>query len=81
MSTLAYYTQRAFTVLAIGEAGHMDILLTDRLHKERQFLHESVIDLTLQRDMYQQEVKKAYISLTEIGDALSAFNFLDYLIS
>lgn len=31
----------------------------------------------LQCDMYLQEVQKAFISLTKVGDALSAFNLLD----
>lgn len=58
----------------------MEVLLGDRLCKERQVLKNNVCDLTLQRHMYLHEVKKASISLTDIGDAFSVFNFPSSLV-
>lgn len=37
-------------------------------------------NLMLQHDMYLQELKKAYISLTDMGDALSSFNLHGSLV-
>lgn len=43
-------------------------------------MEDIVYDLTFQCDMYLQEVYKAYISLTKIGDALSDYNLFGSLV-
>lgn len=54
--------------------GRWDILLKDRRRNDRKILKGSVCDLTLHRDTHLQEVQKAFVSITRIGGASSAFN-------
>ncbi|XP_058781095.1 serine/threonine protein phosphatase 2A 55 kDa regulatory subunit B alpha isoform-like [Vicia villosa] len=66
LSNLACFTYRSSFILANGGTGRRE---------------GSVCDLKLQRDMYLQEVKRAYIYLAEISAPLSTFEFSGSLVS
>lgn len=77
---MVYYTHRASVVIAIGRAVCSEFFMVSQLCNERQLLKSSVRDLTLQCDTYLQEVKRASISLMDIGPALSTFKFFASLV-
>lgn len=78
--TLEFNTQQTSFILDIGGAGYRDSLLVDRHCKEIQLEKENVCDLMPQHDMYLQEVKKDFVSLTKMGDALSSFKLPGSLV-
>lgn len=53
---MAYFTQHVYVVLAIGRKESRDVFLSEQQYKEKQWLEQSIHTLTLQQEMYLQEI-------------------------
>lgn len=60
MVTIVCYTCHASTALAIGGHGYWDTLWSDQQHKVKHQQEENVYSLTLQWNIYLQEIHKAF---------------------